>query len=183
MKLTNAEFMILQLICERKEVSGYEIVHLVKERGYKEWADIGTASIYVSLNKLNTKRLVKAHLDTAKQGKGPMPKKFAITDEGQKILRQEIISALSSSRERDYRFDLALAAISLVTAKEVVDALEQRKNFLAEIGERIKTIFDYQGGGDLPLNLQALFRHPASYIKCEIDFLDVLIKELCLPRP
>lgn len=49
MDITNVEFMLLQIICERKEASGYEINQLIKERGYREWVDMGTTSIYVGL--------------------------------------------------------------------------------------------------------------------------------------
>jgi DNA-binding PadR family transcriptional regulator len=172
MKLTNVEFMLLQITCERREVSSYEINHLVKERGYKEWTDIRTASLGVALKKLNKKQLVKSYIDTTMQGSDPMPRKYEITNEGKKLLQQEIIAALSSSRERDYRFDLALAAIPLVTTEEVVAALEQRKKFLTEVAQHVNAIFESQN------TTQALFRHPLICIKREIDFMDILLQEL-----
>ena len=128
MKLTDVEFMLLQMICDRTEVSDDEINYLVKEQGCKEWTDIGTASLGAVLKKLSKKQLVKS--DTTKQGRDLIPSKYEITNEGKKLLHQEIIAALSSSRERDYRFDLAFAAIPLVATEEVVVALQKRKNFL-----------------------------------------------------
>jgi len=178
MELANVEFMLLQIICEQQEVSGYEINQLVKKRGYKEWADIGTTSIYVGLNKLSKKQLVNSHIDTAKQGKGPMPRKFAITNEGKELLKQQILLALSSSRERNYRFDLALAATPFLTSEEVIVALNKRKKFLAAAAENINKKFEAQGGARLPFNVQALFRHPLYLIKHEINFMDILITEL-----
>lgn len=178
MNLTNVEFIILQIIYERKGVSGYEISRLVKERGYMEWANIGISSIYVGLNKLSKRKLLHSFIDTEKQGKGPMPKKFKITQEGKKLLRQEILLALSSSRERDCRFDLAFTAIPLVAPKEVVAALKKRKNFLEETAERVSTIFESQGGEELPFHLQALFNHPLLFIKQEMDFIDSLLQKL-----
>jgi DNA-binding PadR family transcriptional regulator len=178
MKLTNMEFMLLQITCERTAVSDYEINRLVRERGYQDWVDIGTTSVDGGLNNLSKKQLVNSCVDTTKSGKSLMPQKFEITNEGKKLLQQEIIAALSSSRERDYRFDLALAAIPLVTTEEVVTALEQRKDFLAEVAQHINTIFESQGGKELPVNLQALFRHSLLFIKHEIDFMDILLQEL-----
>lgn len=177
-ELANVEFMLLQIIYEEKEVSGYEINQLVKERGYREWADIGTTSIYVGLNKLSKKCLVDSHIDTTKQGKGPIPKRFKINDEGKKILKQEIIQALSSSRERDFRFDLALAATQFLAQKEVITALQKRKNFLSQVAKNLENKFAAQGGKNLPFHVKALFEHPLFLIKHEITFIDNLRADL-----
>ena len=178
MRLTNVEFIILQIVYERKEVSGYEIDQWIAERGYRAWADIGTTSIYTGLAKLGKKRLVSSYLDTAKYGRGPLPRKFSITEAGKKVLRQEIVAALSSARERDYRFDLAFAAMSMVATQEVVAALQQRKDFLAATAAHMNEVFAAQGGAKLPLNLRALFQHPLLYIRSEIAFVDSLLQEL-----
>lgn len=178
MEITNVEFMLLQIICEQKKVSGYVINQLIKERGYSEWVDIGTTSIYVGLKKLTKKELVNSFLDTAKQGKGPMPRKFKVTDDGVKILKQITLESLSASRERDNRFDLALSGIPFLTTEEVLVALEERKDFLSEAARNINKKFESQGGIRLPFHVQALFRHPLSIIKSEIEFMDILITDL-----
>ncbi|MEN6566078.1 MAG: PadR family transcriptional regulator [Veillonellales bacterium] len=186
MKLANVEFMLLQIICEHRDVSGYEISQLVKKRDYREWADIGTTSIYVGLNKLSKKQLVTSYADTKKQGKGPIPRKFKITDDGKKILKQEAISALSSARERDYRFDLALTVIPLLPTEKVITALRKRKIFLAEVTEnsikrfesyKKKELLFYDERG-LPFYMKTLFNHLTLMIKYEIDFIDILIENL-----
>lgn len=178
MDITNVEFMLLQIICERKEASGYEINQLIKERGYREWVDMGTTSIYVGLKKLSNKQLVNSYLDTTKQGKGPMPKKFEVTNHGVALLKQITLEYLSTSRERDNKFDLALAAIPFLTTNEVVTALQKRKDFLTHVASNINEKFESQGGVRLPLHVQALFRHPLVLIKHEIEFMEVLIKDL-----
>jgi DNA-binding PadR family transcriptional regulator len=178
MELTNVEFILLQIICDKIEVSGYEINQLIKERGYKEWADIGTTSIYVSLNKLSGKQLVNSYMDMAKQGRGPLPRKFTITNEGKSVLQQEIIAALSSSRERDYRFDLALAAIPFLTTAEVVAALKNRKDFLLDVADNINHKLEVRDEKKVPINLRALYWHPLLLIKHEIEFMDSLIQDL-----
>ena len=70
--LSNAELMLLEIISQAKEISGYAIGKLVEERQYRVWADIGTTSIYTGLEKLKRKGLVTSRLDTAKRGKGPL---------------------------------------------------------------------------------------------------------------
>lgn len=178
MELANGEFVLLQIIFDKTLVSGYEINQLIKERGYKEWADMGTTSIYVGLNKLRKKQLVNSYIDTAKRGRGPIPRKFEITAEGKKVLQQEIIEALSSTREREFRFDLALAAISFVTEEEAVAALKKRKDFLTEVADNINHKLESQGGKKLPINLLALYWHPLILIKQELEFMDGLIQDL-----
>ncbi|WP_435920840.1 PadR family transcriptional regulator [Paenibacillus sp. DYY-L-2] len=178
MEITNVEFMLLQIIYERKEVSGYEINQLINERGYREWGDMGTTSIYVGLKKLNNKQLVHSYLDTTKQGKGPMPRKFEVTSQGVEVLKQTTLDYLSSSRERDHRFDLALAGIPCLTTDEVVTALQKRNAFLSQVANNINAKFVSQGGVKLPMHVQALFKHPLLLITHEIEFTEMLIKDL-----
>jgi DNA-binding PadR family transcriptional regulator len=139
--LSNVEFALLQLISEDGELSGYMISRLVEERGYREWADIGDTSIYTGLEKLNKKGLVRFYVDTDKQGKGPLPKKFNLTDKGREIFKGEVLEALSATRERDRRFDIALAAIHHIDTGEALQALEKRKSFLLAERQRIDNIF------------------------------------------
>lgn len=180
MELSNVEFILLQIICDKPMISGYEINQLVNERGYREWADIGTTSIYVGLNKLNKKQLVYSYIDTEKQGRGPVPRKFEITPAGGSVLRQEILESLASTRERDIRFDLALAALLFADKDEVVAAISKRIQFLDGIAKDIRLKLDSQQGKNLPSNMQALYWHPLILIKQEIEFMNDLIKDLLL---
>ncbi|MBU2700954.1 hypothetical protein Ga0466249_002065 [Sporomusaceae bacterium BoRhaA] len=178
MNLSEVELLILQIICEGVTISGYEMDQLVKDRGYKECTASETVFVGAALNKLMNRQLVTFATDAAGTTCDPLLRKVAITHEGKTILRQEILAALSSSRERDVRFDLAVAAIPFLAREAVIAALEQRKKFLLEIAEHIQVLFESQGGKKLPLHLQALFNHPLLFIQHELDFMDVLIQKL-----
>jgi DNA-binding PadR family transcriptional regulator len=173
--LSNVEFALLQLISENGELSGYSISRLIEERGYREWADIGDTSIYTGLEKLNNNEYVKFYVDTDKQGKGPLPKKFNLTHKGKKILKEEVVEALSATRERDRRFDIALAAIREIAPEEAIEALEKRKLFLSTEMQRINTKFIQQDGQALPKHVRILFKHPLILIKAELKFMDEII--------
>ena len=177
-KLSNVELMLLQVICEKGELSGYEINSIIEERGYREWADIGTTSVYISLQKLQKKLFVDSYLDTNKAGKGPLPKKFKLSKEGQECLYEAIVDALSKTRERDKRFDLGIAASHLIDNKEVILALGQRKTFLAKAKDILERKYELQNEKDLPINVQYLFKHPIYLIKCELEFIEDLMKEI-----
>jgi DNA-binding PadR family transcriptional regulator len=170
--------MLLQIIGEKGEISGYEIDQLVKKRGYREWADVGTTSIYIGLEKLRKKHLADSYIDTEKQGKGPLPKKFKINQKGIEVLKEEILTTLSSCRERERRFDLGIAGIPFVSPQDAIAALQKRKRFLSKAAKRIEEKFKQQGGEDLPLNVKAVFEHPIFLIKYELEFTDNLIKAL-----
>jgi DNA-binding PadR family transcriptional regulator len=177
-KLTNVEMVLLQIIAEKEGISGYGINHIVKERGYREWADIGMTSIYVGLKKLEDKKLVKFKIHTSKIGKGPMPKIFFLTEKGREVLSDEVLSILSASRERERVFDLGVAGIPFVASKKVKEALIQRKKFLNEHLDKIHNKFKKDGGPKLPVHTRYVFRHPLYLIGNELKFMDELMRKL-----
>lgn len=174
-QLSQVEFALLQLLAENSQLSGYQINRLIEERGYREWADIGETSIYVGLNKLFKKELAEYHVQADKQGKGPLPKEFSLTEQGKETLKAEALEALSATRERDRRFDLALAATPFFGAEEVLQALLKRKNFLESEKERINRQFLKQGGVALPKHVQLLFRHTLIHVEAEVEFMDEIM--------
>ncbi|GHO70738.1 hypothetical protein KSC_096300 [Ktedonobacter sp. SOSP1-52] len=176
--ISNVEFMLLQMIEECRQASGYDIKKLVDQRGYREWTNIGTTSIYAGLKKLSDKGWIVTEESDGKFGKGPMPNRFALTEAGIAKLKQEILDSLSSARERDSRFDLGLAALPFVGKDEAVEALRNRLDFLRETSKKIEQKYESQGGVRLPLNVRALFLHPISLIESERAFVANLMKEL-----
>ncbi|MFC5401179.1 PadR family transcriptional regulator [Cohnella soli] len=177
-RLSNVEFMLLQIIAESKQASGYQINKLIELRGYREWANIGTTSIYAGLQKLKDKRLIRSEDSVQKSGKGPLPSTYVMMEAGMETLRNEIIVSLTSARERDNRFDLGLAALPFIGKDEAVEALRKRQNFLEETSRNIGQKYESQGGFRLPLHVRALFLHPMSLIETEKTFVANLISEL-----
>jgi DNA-binding PadR family transcriptional regulator len=177
-KLSNVELVLLLIIAESKQMSGYEINKLITLRGYREWAKIGTTSIYAGLKKLKEKQLIQSDNSDDKFGKGPLPIKFAITENGKQMLHNEIIDCLSSTRERDNRFDLGIAALPFIQKEEANEALKKRYEFLQETSLHIEEKYEGQGGKKLPLHVRALFLHPMSLIEKELQFITQLISEL-----
>lgn len=177
-RLSNVEFMLLQMIAESNQASGYQINKLIELRGYREWANIGTTSIYAGLQKLKDKRLIRSEDSGHKSGKGPLPSVYVMMEAGMETLRNEIIISLTSSRERDNRFDLGLAALPFIGKNEAVEALRKRQSFLEETLRNVEQKYESQGGYRLPLHVRALFLHPISLIENEKTFVANLISEL-----
>jgi len=176
--LSNVEFMLLQMIAELRHASGYEIMKLVDQRGYREWANIGTTSIYAGLKKLSDKGLIDAETSDDKAGKGPAPTRYTLAEAGVRALRNEILDSLSSTRERDNRFDLGLAALPHIGIEEAIQALRKRIDFLGQTSMNIGRKFESQGGAGMPLNARAMFLHPIRLIESELAFVADLIHEM-----
>lgn len=103
---------------------------------------------------------------------------FNLTEYGVGILRNEVFVSLSSSRERDLRFDLGLAGLPFIKKEEAIEALRQRLDFLSDASKQIEQKYELQGGFQLPLNVRALFLHPMNLIEHEQSFIDQIISEL-----
>ncbi|MDO7908755.1 PadR family transcriptional regulator [Paenibacillus sp. JX-17] len=177
-QLSNVEFMLLQIIAETNPASGYDINKLIDQRGYREWANIGTTSIYAGLKKLNNKGFIETEVPGEKSGKGPAPIRFFITEVGMTALRNEIILVLSSARERDNRFDLGLAALPFVGKEAAIEALWKRLDYLEKASKSIKQKYESQGSAQLPLHVRVLFLHPIHLIEGEQVFVSKMISEL-----
>ncbi|URA10271.1 PadR family transcriptional regulator [Thermospira aquatica] len=178
MKYSNVELIILHLISEKKSLSGYEINRLVEERGYRNWAEIGTSSIYIGLEKLENKGLVVSSLDTQKQGKGPLPKKYSLTPEGEKVLLEEMRKALSGKADIPGRFTIGLSGLALFTIEEAIVHLGNKKSQLADQIQHQNNQWQAIGGEKAPFHVWALFRHTTYMLEKELEFVEKLISDL-----
>jgi DNA-binding PadR family transcriptional regulator len=174
LKLSNSEYMLLSLIRDKKAASGYQLNTVIKNRGYRDWADIGMTSIYNGLKKLENKGLVQSKLITEKSIQGPAAKAFYLTDSGITMLKKETVKGLTETRERDRRFDLALSAIDLLPSKTALDCIKKRKHFLETENSRLTEICNEQKE-HISFQGKLLFKHTLNFIQSEITFLNELI--------
>ncbi|PCJ56370.1 MAG: PadR family transcriptional regulator [Planctomycetota bacterium] len=177
--ISNVEFMLLQILDQEGELSGYEINKLVEFRGFREWADIGMTSIYVSLTKLEKKGFVKAKLDIYKKGKGPIPRKIKLLANGKTALKREVKQAIVSAKSNEARFKLGLAGISILKKNEMVSALQKRKSSLEKKLNFLRhEKYEAQGGSNLPQHVKWLFQHSFHIIETEIEFAKKILGDL-----
>jgi len=173
-QISNVEFILLSLIHENQKISGYGLNTLIEERGYREWADIGTTSIYIGLKKLKQKGYVTSATDRYKKRKGPKGVNYTITPEGLALLKTEVQQGLSTTRERGGRFMLAVSALPVLPLKDVLEALVQRKAYLRQNFERVNQKYEQQRAY-LPLSAELLFRYSFAAIEHEISFTEEMI--------
>ena len=180
MILTNTEFILSLLINENSKISGYKINKLIEERGYREWAGIGTTSIYKGLKKLEKIRCIKSQMDIKKKSKGPVGKLFTQTDLGKTYLLEELRSGLSETREHDPRFKIAISGIELLKQTEVYELLGKKLLFLKAELTRLNN--KKQLIKHAPFKVQMLFEHSLRAIKNEKNFTNYLIKQYKLNK-
>lgn len=177
-QLTPGEFLLLYCICARKDAADHEIDHLSRELSRQLGTDAGPISP-LALDNLIRRELVRSS-GIPGQGRGSPAGEFEITCTGKRLLQQEILAALASTRERDCRFDLALAASGLVPTSEVLAALVKRKSRLTEVAASMQA---RSGAQEQPLHLRAHLGHPLSAVQCEIGFMKLLIQALSSASP
>jgi DNA-binding PadR family transcriptional regulator len=168
--------MILSLIWEVKTASGYQLNAIIKNRGYRAWAEIGMTSIYSTLKKLERKGLVISHITTNKTTQGPAAKKFSLTDNALNLLKEETEKWLSETRERDRKFDLALSMIDLISIENALVPIKKRKVFLETEHTRLSNVYNSQKQA-ISFTGALLFKHTLQFIESEIAFLEQLISE------
>ena len=167
--ISNAEFVLLSLLDENGPSSGYRLNRIIRERGYREWADIGSTSVYTGLKKLEDKRLLEGELNKTENTKGPAAKVYTLLDKGLVLLREETAEGLSHTRERDRRFDLALSAIHTIPKTGRFKLLAERKEYLSEEYSRLSGVLEKSE--DMDWRGELLFAHTLSFIQCELGFL------------
>lgn len=172
--ISNAEYTILSLLKEQGFASGYRLNSIIQDRGYQQWADIGTTSIYNGLKKLEQKGLVEGEHVTNKSTQGPPAKVFSLTPAGLTLLIEETSKGLSETRERDRRFDLALSSMAALSSGRARELIAKRLSFLTAEQQRLtqtrqsqEKIISYTG--------LLLFKHTLNFMECEITFLTGLI--------
>ena len=175
MIFSNAELMLMQLIFESPNKTGYEINNWVKKLSYNKWAGVGKTSVYNGLNKLISKGYLTSHINSQKTGKGPLPTCYNITEKGIEALKQDMLETIQTARERDQRFDLIISAIHLLGDVEIFEAFSIRKNFLSEEYDRLST--DYEEHKDcIPDGGKLLYERMLMSLKNDQEFTDLLLE-------
>jgi DNA-binding PadR family transcriptional regulator len=175
--LSNNEFMILAIIHEFQAISGYKLNQVIGFRGYRAWADLGATSIYLNLKRLVQAGLIEGTLDVLKATKGPAAMKYRCTAVGMQALKRETALALSSSREHDRRFDLALSAIEVLSLMEICQSLEERILILENEISRIESVRLKQSPG-ISFSGRLLFDRTLRFLRQEIDDTKLLRKTI-----
>ncbi|MHA2396875.1 MAG: PadR family transcriptional regulator, partial [Candidatus Thorarchaeota archaeon] len=104
---------------------GYEINNIIEQYGYREWVDLRFSSVYKALSELEKRGLVEGRKkdDSVRTSK----KTYRLTRRGRNVLSKQIKMCLTTPPRPKTLFDLGVAAMSLLTQEEVLEALHTYK--------------------------------------------------------
>jgi len=170
--MTNAELAILSLIAEKPR-HGYAIEQTIRERGMREWTEIGFSSIYYVLNKLEKEGFIKSSLEKA-EGKGPARKIYAVTDAGREVQLAETYRALSLPRREVRPFLLGLSNLPVLDAAQSLEALRSYRQELQLRQEHLLRRATEQSNP--PFYVEAMFDYSLMLLQAELKWLDEFIR-------
>ena len=171
--MTNAELAILSLVAEQPR-HGYEIEQVIKERGMREWTEIGFSSIYYLLKKLEKAGLVESQ--TMQVGQGPARKVYQITADGSQAFHAGVIDALSVPRRCYPPINLGLAGLPAVSLDQALAALRGYRDDLA--GRLAQVRERWAGQRPLPYFVEAMFDYSTTLIEAELAWVEGFIEQL-----
>lgn len=180
--MTDAELTLLSLLAEGPRY-GYELQHLVEERGLREWLAIGFASIYYLLNKLEKQSVVDSTLQL--DGRGAARKRYALTDAGRGVLQTAIANRLREPRTPGSGFELGLANLHVLKPVQVYRVLLHHRDDLRGQFEHISLAWTRHQARQQPLdaNVLALYTHSIAMLQAEIAWLDDFLAQWQIRYP
>ncbi len=171
--MTNAVLAILSLIVEQAR-HGYEIEELIRQRGMREWTEIGFSSIYYLLKKLEKAGHITSHLEEAPQG--PARKIYTATESGMTTLREAVLEALSTPQQSYPPFQMGLANLPLFQPIEIITALNQHLMALHSEITRLQNAKAAQPFA--PYFVQAMFDYSIAMLQAQDEWMKSFIKQL-----
>lgn len=123
MAVSKVELVVLGLVAEEPRY-GYELLERFRERSMGEWVEVGKASVYQALKRLERRRLVAGR--SLEASSGPGRRVYRITTAGRGELRTALLesAAVASAYESDG--GVALGFAHLLTAEDGRRALAAR---------------------------------------------------------
>lgn len=162
--LTDSELLVLGLVAEMPR-HGYELEQVIKQRGMREWTQIGFSSIYYVLGKLEEEGLVEAETPATAKAK----KSYKATRTGKKTLINQTLNALKTVRPTYSSLLMGMIHWSVLARDQALNALQTRKEAVAKELQRLEDIhFEQQ---PLPDYIDVMFDFSICQLKAEAEWI------------
>jgi DNA-binding PadR family transcriptional regulator len=134
MRVSKVEAVVLGLLAEGPRY-GYELLERFRERAMGSWVEIGRASVYQALRRLE---LAGAIAGRQQEGtEGPDRRVYRITGTGRARLRAALRELAAEARPYASEAALALGFLHLLTADEAARTVEARAAALSALRARL----------------------------------------------
>lgn len=166
MDLTSAELTVLGLVAEQPR-HGYDLEHVIEQRGIRQWTDIGFSSIYYILTKLERRGLID--VDPAAPASAKARRVFRVTGEGRRLAAAQTLAVIADPRPVPHPALVGIANLPLVAAADYTDALRHR---LAGIEARIAAVLEAERAqSPLPPAAREVFSFSRALLEAERSWL------------
>ncbi|MEE9315101.1 MAG: PadR family transcriptional regulator [Rhizobiaceae bacterium] len=163
--LTDAELLVLGLVVEMPR-HGYELEHVIEQRGMREWTQIGFSSIYFVLGKLEKAKLIVAKVPAGAKAK----KIYSASASGHDALHEQTLKVLRDVRPTYSSVLLGMAHWPAMRRDEALDALQARHSTLEKEHRRLEGVLSVQQ--PLPDFVEALFDNTISQLQAELEWVE-----------
>jgi DNA-binding PadR family transcriptional regulator len=175
--MTIAEFSILSLVV-RRPCHGYEIERIIRQRGMRDWTEIGFSSIYYLLQRLETKKYVQSRMQSKATG-GAERRIYRATAAGRKTWHAEVIKALSKPRRAYVPFLAGLFNLAHLSRNEKLQSLMLYSNKLNE--RRILVRENRRKAkkrGQIPWHADLMFDYSLKMTEAELEWINRLVSSI-----
>ena len=172
--LTNAELVILSLICEQP-MHGYQVEQEITQRNMRTWTDLSTSSIYYILQRLEEKGFIEI-TDAVTPQKGNPRKIYQITPDGSRIWKKSTLQALSHPKSTYTNFLMGLHNLWNIPPDEALEAVKTYRDWLEADLQRQRIELENLGISFLPVDV--LFDYSFILGDAELSFLAELVTRL-----
>jgi len=148
MKTSKVEVVVLGLLAE-EPLYGYDLIERFRTRSMGFWVEIGKASVYQTLRRLERGGLISGRSQEGPEG--PDRRVYRITRAGRDRLKSGLSERVASLEPYETNGGLALGFAHLLSASEARKAVDQREVALRDLVDAIKTerarVFVDKGSG------------------------------------
>jgi DNA-binding PadR family transcriptional regulator len=119
------DLVLLGFLLE-KDRCGYDLITIIKDRDMHRWAKISVSTVYNRLARLETKGYIQGRSE--RDGNRPERTTYTITDDGRRLLREEVLRHLTGFND-DPR-TLGYAFLFAANPEKIVETLQDHKKSL-----------------------------------------------------
>ena len=173
--INHSEFIILGLISEEREGDhAYNINKKIKARGMRSWTNIGRSSVYRVIKNLEEKGLAITWIEEIDNRS---INKFKLTDQGIEVLKAKVFNVINEFVGRDDKdFYVAFSMLPILTTEQLIKGFSNSINLMNKQKKELEEMLDENSR--TPLNVRGLFIHPIRIIQTDIEFLEMVLKEI-----
>jgi DNA-binding PadR family transcriptional regulator len=133
--VTKVDVVVLGCLAE-EPLYGYELLERMRARSMSFWLEVGKASVYQGLKRLERDGLIAGK---AQEGpEGPDRRVYRITRTGQSRLRAGLLERFAEEAPYETEAGLALGFVHLLPAPEARRAVDQREGAVLDLLEALK---------------------------------------------